>query len=320
MKKRIGRRVLTVLALLALLTALPGVTAGADLNDITEGEYFDWCIDQVQNDWGIKKAVIYSGSLPPGLNLALDYNNSGLFLRGTPTKAGVYSFGVTAYYSDNTDYSWTMTVTVKESEYSPATTTIIIDPSTPPPTTDNDPPIITKSPTDETVDEGGSCSFIGGYKNAIWAVWHFVSPDGKIDYRYEKAGEEFKPVVIEGGDVSHLKLMNIPYSLNGWRVYCEYSNYNGSVRTNMATVWVNPAPTPSPAPTPTPTPTPSAEPTPTPELTMAPPTPTPTPEPTPTPQPTRSSNSLIAILAISAAVIVVAVCGTILMLNRGKRR
>ncbi len=338
MKKRIGRRVLTVLAVLALLTAMLGVTAGADLNDLTEGEYFDWCIDQVQNDWGIEKAVIYSGSLPPGLSLALDYNNSGLFLRGTPTKAGTYSFGVTSYYSDNTDYSWTMTVTVKESEYSPSVTTIpgatfpTVDPTPTTPDPYKDLPKITKSPTDETVDEGGSCSFIGNYENAIWAVWHFVSPDGKTDYRYEKAADEFKPVVIEGGDVSHLKLRNIPYSLNGWRVYCEYSNYAGAVRTNMATVWVNPKPTPSPSPTPTPTPTatpsptptatpePTAEATPTPELTISPTAPEPTPTPTPTPEPARSGSNLTAILAVCATVIVVAVCGTVLALNRSRRR
>ncbi len=124
MKKRFGRRALAVLTVLLLTAALMSVPAGADLNDIEVGKYFDWCIDQVQNDWGITKGVVYSGSLPPGLSLALDYNNSGLFLRGTPTKAGTYSFGVTSYYSDNTDYSWTMTVTVKESEYAPSVTTV----------------------------------------------------------------------------------------------------------------------------------------------------------------------------------------------------
>ena len=46
-------------------------------------------------------------------------------------------------------------------------------------------PTVTKHPTDETVDIGGECVFIANYSNAIWAVWHFVSPDGKTDYRFD---------------------------------------------------------------------------------------------------------------------------------------
>ena len=253
---------------------------------------------------------------------------SGIFIFGTPTQAGTWTVETEVFCAHGGGTA-SAVVTVKEA--SPPATSIVITPESPKPDPYKDLPKITKSPTDETVDEGGSCSFIGNYENAIWAVWHFVSPDGKTDYRYENAVNVFTGLVIEGGDVSHLKLKNIPYSLNGWRVYCEYSNYAGAVRTNMATVWVNPKPTPSPSPTPTPTPTATPSPTPTaettPELTIAAPVtpeltpePTPAPTPVPTPEPARSGSNLTAILAVCATVIVVAVCGTVLALRFGKKR
>ena len=138
-------------------------------------------------------------------------------------------------------------------------------------------PVITKSPTSETVNEGGSCYFVANYENATIAVWHFVSPDGQTDITYIGAQSTFAPVEIINGMYSTMQLKNIPYSLNGWRVYCRYSNDYGSVNTKTATITVIPAP----VITPTPTPAPTAAPTPTPTATPEP-TPTATPEPTPT--------------------------------------
>ena len=40
-------------------------------------------------------------------------------------------------------------------------------------------PIITKDPTDEKVQVGGSCWFVANHRGANFARWHFVSPDGK---------------------------------------------------------------------------------------------------------------------------------------------
>jgi hypothetical protein len=322
------KRIMTVLIMLVLLGSLLSFPASAAdvTKSFTVSELEDvWLTIDSPNGEYVDDYYMLSGSLPPGMTYGI--NSDALILHGTPTLAGTYksSFSVTCYYEE---FIYDVTIKVTSA---PPPTSVVVTPESPTPTTPDpykDLPKITKSPTDETVDEGGSCSFIGNYENAIWAVWHFVSPDGKTDYAYDKAADEFKPVIIEGGDVSHLRLKNIPYSLNGWRVYCEYSNYAGAVRTNMATVWVNPKPTPSPSPTPTPTPTaaPSTEPTPTPapELTISAPTtpePTPTPTPTPTPEPARTGSNLTAILAICATVVVVAVCSTILTLKLiGRKR
>ena len=163
-------------------------------------------------------------------------------------------------------------------------------------------PIVTKDPTDETVDAGGDCWFIANYSNAQYAVWHFVSPDGKTDYRYNDpaVATAFPGLKIENGDQSNLHLSSIPTQMNGWGSYCEYSNETGSVRTNAAVVHVNGAPaatpTPSPSATPTPTPTPSATPTPAATPTAAPspsPAVSPSPAASPTPEGTGEAPSAL---------------------------
>ena len=102
-------------------------------------------------------------------------------------------------------------------------------------------PRVTKSPTDETVDEGGSCLFLAKYENAEMAVWHFVSPDGQTDMTYEAAQTAFPTMEILNGMYSNLQLRNIPYAANGWKVYCRYSNSGaGYVDTGMAVITVIP--------------------------------------------------------------------------------
>ena len=102
-------------------------------------------------------------------------------------------------------------------------------------------PRVTKSPTDETVDEGGSCLFLAKYENAELAVWHFVSPDGQTDMTYEAAQTAFPTMEILNGMYSNLQLRNIPYAANGWKVYCRYSNTGaGYVDTAMAKITVIP--------------------------------------------------------------------------------
>ena len=100
-------------------------------------------------------------------------------------------------------------------------------------------PRVTKSPTDETVEEGGSCLFLAKYENAEYAVWHFVSPDGLTDMTYEAAQAAFPTMQIRNGMYSNLQLGNIPYAVNGWKVYCRYSNTDaGYVDTAMAQITV----------------------------------------------------------------------------------
>ena len=124
-------------------------------------------------------------------------------------------------------------------------------PAPAPTATPNDLPIITKSPTDETVQEGGTALFVARYENAIWAVWHFVSPDGQTDMTYEAAASYFPTLNIINGMYSTMKLENIPLALNGWRVYCRYTNRIGDSDTKSALITVTAAPAPAPTTAPT---------------------------------------------------------------------
>ena len=103
----------------------------------------------------------------------------------------------------------------------------------------NTAPRVTKSPTDETVAIGGSCYFVAKYENAIWAEWHFVSPDGRRDLDYDEAAKEFPSMEIVKGYASTMQLKNIPGSLDGWRVYCRFSNNSGAVTTGKASITIS---------------------------------------------------------------------------------
>ena len=99
-------------------------------------------------------------------------------------------------------------------------------------------PVVTKNPTDESVAKGGTCFFVARYKNATWAVWHFVSPDGKTDLPYQDASKKFPSLKIINGMYSTMKLENVPEELNGWKVYCRYTNKAGSTDTASALITV----------------------------------------------------------------------------------
>lgn len=111
-------------------------------------------------------------------------------------------------------------------------------------------PVVTKSPTDETVPVNGKCQFVARYENAKWAEWHFVSPDGSRDLNYADAQKEFPSLKIVNGFTKDLTLDLIPQTLNGWKVYCRFSNDSGSVNTGSALITVlgGTAPQPTAAP------------------------------------------------------------------------
>lgn len=117
---------------------------------------------------------------------------------------------------------------------------------------------ITKSPTSETVAEGGKASFVAYANNFAKMDWILVSPTLNADGVYQaytalEAPNYFPGLVSTGTSSSTLILSNIPASLNGWRVQARFwaSGSSTSQYTGAATIYVIGA-TPSPSPTPTP--------------------------------------------------------------------
>ena len=99
-------------------------------------------------------------------------------------------------------------------------------------------PVVKKDPTGETVAVNGKCQFVTRYENAKWAEWHFVSPDGSRDLDYLQAQKEFTALKIVNGYTKDMTLENIPAELNGWKVYCRFSNDAGSANTAPALITV----------------------------------------------------------------------------------
>jgi hypothetical protein len=98
-------------------------------------------------------------------------------------------------------------------------------------------PVITKDPTDEKVQVGGSCWFVANHKGANFARWHFVSPQGE-DLQYDDAAAKFPNLVIHNGEFDSMKLSNIPAELNGYRFYCHFWNKYGDVDSKSALLTV----------------------------------------------------------------------------------
>ena len=129
---------------------------------------------------------------------------------------------------------------------------------------------LTKSPTGEIVDEHGSAIFIARADNATSISWRFVSPDTTVTYTDTEALSAFPGLSIEGLGTERIKLINIPYAMNGWKAQAKFEGYGGPVLSSGAPITVNPAQivyvTATPAPTPVPTPAPTPVPTPAPTL------------------------------------------------------
>lgn len=97
-------------------------------------------------------------------------------------------------------------------------------------------PIVTKQPTSEVISDGGACSFIAHYKNAIWAEWRFVNPDRSAYYSAYEVKKMFPGLSVSGSDSTDLVLNGVPRSMDGWSVYCCFTNNVGTRYTDSATI------------------------------------------------------------------------------------
>ena len=100
---------------------------------------------------------------------------------------------------------------------------------------------ITKSPTGETVDEGGKAIFIARADHAQSMTWIIVSPDAKTVYEIDKCPSEFSPLKVTGQGTEKITLTEVPYAINGWRIQCYFSGNGGPAYTNGAIITVNKA-------------------------------------------------------------------------------
>ena len=223
MKSKTMKLLLSLTLVLCVALALPGLSAGADYVNSFEAGTDIGSIQVFSSNLVIKSYEKYAGSLPAGLSLSWD--DYGIYMAGTPTTAGNYS---SSYHvvTENGTYSFIINLSITGG------TTPTKAPAT------GNPPHITKHPTGETVEPGGSAQFVARADDATKIIWRLVSKDTTVTYNAADGPDYFPGLSIDGLGTERLTLENIPSSLNEWCVEAKFENENGASYSNGARITV----------------------------------------------------------------------------------
>lgn len=228
MKTKKMKCMMAMALMLCLMVSLFSVGAYADANvSCTVNQNIGTIA--VNKGLGNIQSCSYTGSIPEGLQLS--YVGADVYLSGTPTTAGSYTAQINME-TDNGPSSFTLNITVSEAEVAP----FPIESEKP---AANKPPVITKNPTGETVEAGGTAQFVARADNADSFVWRIVSADTTNTIPAKDAAYYFSGLEVSGADTERLTLSNIPKSMNGWAVECKFTNAAGSSFTTGAIIRVS---------------------------------------------------------------------------------
>ena len=226
MKSKTMKLLLSLTLVLCVALALPGLSAGADYVNSFEVGTDIGSIQVFSSNLVIKSYEKYAGSLPAGLSLSwVDY---GIYMAGTPTTAGNYSSSYNVV-TENGTYSFIINLSITGG------TTPTKAPAT------GNPPHITKHPTGETVEPGGSAQFVARADDATKITWRLVSKDTTVTYNAADGPDYFPGLSVDGLGTERLTLSNIPSSLNEWCVEAKFENANGASYSNGARITVKAA-------------------------------------------------------------------------------
>lgn len=223
MKSKTMKLLLSLTLVLCVALALPGLSAGADYVNSFEAGTDIGSIQVFSSNLVIKSYEKYAGSLPAGLSLSWD--DYGIYMAGTPTTAGNYSSSYNVV-TENGTYSFIINLSITGG------TTPTKAPAT------GNPPHITKHPTGETVEPGGSAQFVARADDATKITWRLVSKDTTVTYNAADGPDYFRGLSVDGLGTERLTLENIPSSLNEWCVEAKFENENGASYSNGARITV----------------------------------------------------------------------------------
>lgn len=226
MKRKTLKLLLSLTLVLCAALALPGLSAGADYVNSFEAGTDIGSIQVFSSNLVIKSYEKYAGSLPAGLSLSWD--DYGIYMAGTPTTAGNYSSSYNVV-TENGTYSFIINLSITGG------TTPTEAPVT------GEPPHITKHPTGETVEPGGSAQFVARADDATKITWRLVSKDTTVTYNAADGPDYFPGLSVDGLGTERLTLENIPSSLNEWCVEAKFENANGASYSNGARITVKAA-------------------------------------------------------------------------------
>ena len=223
MKSKTMKLLLSLTLVLCVALALPGLSAGADYVNSFEAGTDIGSIQVFSSNLVIKSYEKYAGSLPAGLSLSWD--DYGIYMAGTPTTAGNYSSSYNVV-TENGTYSFIINLSITGG------TTPTKAPAA------GNPPHITKHPTGETVEPGGSAQFVARADDATKITWRLVSKDTTVTYNAADGPDYFPGLSVDGLGTERLTLENIPSSLNEWCVEAKFENENGASYSNGARITV----------------------------------------------------------------------------------
>ena len=226
MKRKTLKLLLSLTLVLCVALALPGLSAGADYVNSFEAGTDIGSIQVFSSNLVIKSYEKYAGSLPAGLSLSWD--DYGIYMAGTPTSAGNFSSSYNVV-TENGTYSFIINLSITGG------TTPTEAPVT------GEPPHITKHPTGETVEPGGSAQFVARADDATKITWRLVSKDTTVTYNAADGPDYFPGLSVDGLGTERLTLENIPSSLNEWCVEAKFENGNGASYSNGARITVKAA-------------------------------------------------------------------------------
>lgn len=218
------KRITVILLIVTMLfsTSVFSVYAVDSMSEIVleRGTYANnVCVYSTYNT--ISFVEFLSGYLPEGINFY--FTENGLYIAGTPTGEGSYylQFNIEEQTSSGTVYNThTLHITISSQQPVEAKTTTV-----------------TKSPTSETVTEGGGAMFISAAENYSYAEWRFVSPDGAT-VSSSSIRVYFPGLVVNSymGDDSreYLVLNNIPLEMNGYYIQTLFVPQSGGASVTTA--------------------------------------------------------------------------------------
>ena len=225
--RKIKNRILIMLVLtLCLACVLPGLCASAefagtftrDVDDI----YYEFYTSRGLPITGV---AFLSGSLPPGVAMYWDENSA--YITGVPLEEGYY---ITLFAVATSEAVAQIELSLNVSATAPATATPAVIPGAQ--------IEITKSPTGEYVEVGGTAKFVARANNAERIVWRIVSNDTTNTVQASEAADYFPGLMVDGLGKETLILSNIPRSLDGWRIEAQFWNGNRHAESNGALVTI----------------------------------------------------------------------------------
>ena len=208
--KTLRKRILPVLVLTFCLTCiLPGMSAYAEyvgtfpVDTPMYREFY-------QSNLPILTVQQMSGGLPAGVDLY--WEDYKVYITGEPQNIGTFS---AVFYVITSEGAVPIDVSLSVDDTPPATPT----PTAAAQTRDI---VITKNPSGERVEAGGSATFISKAENADRIVWRLVSHDASDTVRCSVASDYFPGLEVNGLGTDTLVLSKIPRDLNGWYVEAQF--------------------------------------------------------------------------------------------------